>query len=653
MLQAQEPLSPALMGEDYLYRDETVEVPVETYERFADLISHPININSASSDQLGETGLFTPYQIHSLIKYREKYGRLYSLYELAALAGFRISRLREIAPCLTVDSGPWIRENKKNKHMIMVNMGKILPEADGYKSKAKDGSGSPYRGSPLRTDLRIKSQIGNHLSLGLTFEKDPGEHFYSANRPEFLSGFVQYSGHRLIKQLVIGNFQLNQGLGLVNGAGFLHSPERFRVNSRSMSKIRPYSSKSESGFERGVAVRMNLRTLEFLCWASYRNMDLSTRRMDEGSGKINWREHLLNSGLHRTSAEIEGRDLAFRIHSGIQGQYRYRNLDTGLAFSSEAMGLSRSGIQSMGISGKTAVYQHLSLHGKWMRKGWQVFGEMAISDWNALALLTGVSWELNDFVQGLLLLHHYGISYTGSLPSAYASGSKINNETGLALHLHLEPGRRLQADFSGELFKYPGPRYLTQVPSSGQRYSLTIRNSGTPKFQWRVRMVNKIWQSTPSNSETGLPPIRTSQLSRFDLRFVSDQLIQWQSRLLASFLSGSTNPYPAYAVVQQVAFQCSPYLKSTVQFVVFDVREWENRIYLYEPGLYYSFAFPSLYGTGQKTTVVLSLKLFQKLSISGKIALTSYRNRQNTGTGNDMLKGNKKCILELQVRLNL
>lgn len=652
-LSGQEPASSQLFNEDYLYRDESMKVPHEIYEQYADLIFHPLNLNSASSDQLGESGLFTPYQIFNLINYRESYGRLYSVFELAALAGFRMSRLREIAPLLTVEAGLRIREQKQNRHMIMANVGKILPEAAGYGSKTEDGPDLAYKGHPIRTNLRIKSSFGRSLSLGLTYEKDAGEHFYVDRKPEFLSGYIQYKGFRVIRQLVIGNFQLNQGLGLVNGAGFFHSPESFQVSRQSMLRIRPYSSKSESGFERGAGLKMDLNLLELLCWVSYRSLDLSVSEPPENLHKIDWRDFLRTTGLHRTDNEMEGRNMAFRFRGGVHGLFSYRNLDAGMAFTSGAVGLTPSGTSALGIHSKAVIINRLSLHGNWLLKKWQIFGEVGVSDWKSLALLAGVRWEANDFLQGLVLLHHYGRFYGGSQASAYASGSKVSNEMGIALHVHLEPDRLIRADLSGELFHYPGPRYLTLVPSIGQRYSITVQNSGSPKFQWRIRMVNKLWQRTPSTLETGVRPLRDKQVSRFDFRFIYDHGIQWQSRMIASFLSDSKNSYPAYAVVQQVGSHLLKYLKFNLQFVVFDIRDWDNRIYLYEPGLYYSFNFPGFYGTGQKTSLVLSLKPLKKLTISGKIACTAYQQKKTLGTGNDLIPGNKKWGLELQLRLNL
>jgi hypothetical protein len=138
-----------------------------------------------------------------------------------------------------------------------------------------------------------------------------------------------------------------------------------------------------------------------------------------------------------------------------------------------------------------------------------------------------------------------------------------------------------------------------------------------------------------------------------DFRVAGFHVVQWQSRLLLSFLKESQTSYPAYAAAQQFSFQVFKQVKSALQFVVFDVQDWSNRFYLYEPGVYYSFNFPSLYGCGQKTTLVLSLKVLEKISLASKIAFTAFRHKKNLGTANDLIPGNKKWSVEMQARLNL
>jgi hypothetical protein len=186
----------------------------------------------------------------------------------------------------------------------------------------------------------------------------------------------------------------------------------------------------------------------------------------------------------------------------------------------------------------------------------------------------------------------------------------------------METGKNIIAKLTAEVFRYPSPRYLTSVPSGGYRLDLSLQNPGTKMVQWRARVVSKTWQTTPVDELSKIRPLQDSRQSRLDGQLIynhSDQF-RWQSRLVIGYYSEKQSSSPAYAAVQQVTLATPRILKVTTQFVLFHVSDWENRIYLYEPGFYYSFNFPAYYGTGQKTTLLLTLKPVKGVSVSAKIS---------------------------------
>lgn len=70
----------------------------ETTERLNHLAGHPIGINYASKSRLKECGLFSAFQIASLLEYRERSGDILSFGELSRLDGWNaefVEALRE------------------------------------------------------------------------------------------------------------------------------------------------------------------------------------------------------------------------------------------------------------------------------------------------------------------------------------------------------------------------------------------------------------------------------------------------------------------------------------------------------------------------------------------------------------------------------
>ena len=66
--------------EDLLYSNESALIPESLTGEYPESLSLTIDLNNASSEELEASGIFTPYQIHTLQTYREKFGPIYSIY---------------------------------------------------------------------------------------------------------------------------------------------------------------------------------------------------------------------------------------------------------------------------------------------------------------------------------------------------------------------------------------------------------------------------------------------------------------------------------------------------------------------------------------------------------------------------------------------
>ena len=655
LLEAQKVIFSQQDMEDLMYRSESDLVPETILNAFDESGRPPLDLNSASPEEFESSGLFTPFQLYNLLNYREKYGELYSIHELSVLPGFHPSKILEIEPFICLEHSHIHNGKKRPKHMLLMDVGSTFPRSKAYIKDAGSENKAAYAGSPLLTCIRIRSQAGKTLSMGLTYEKDAGEPFLYVNKPQFISAYLSYKGEGIIRHIVIGNFQLNQGLGLVNGAGFIHQPGNFVVNRQSLSRIKPYASKTEALFNEGIACQLGQKKIQLLIWVSHRRISLSPKALTENPDADHWLEYQRSSGLYRTPGELEGRDLALRVHTGIQTVYRDRHLAVGLLSSAEWLYPSRKALEFLEKAPVPKLYQKASLHANWQKKRGQFFGELSSAGYNSMACLLGSIYYFNDFIWGSMLVHHYGSGYQGTLPSSYGSGSNITNEQGVAFHLHAETGKYITARLSGELFRYPSPRYRTAVPSRGQRLDLCLQDPGNKVLQWKARVVSKIWQLTPAVGTARLRPLNDYRTTRLDgqLAYNYEDLFKWQTRLVISYYSQTQEEIPGYAAVQQLKLRKSRNLQLTAQFVLFSVSDWENRIYLYEPGLYYSFNFPGFYGSGQKTTILITLRPLRQLSISTKISIIEYRNKEVIGSGNDQINGNKKWEAGLQLRLML
>jgi hypothetical protein len=689
-----------ILAEDRAALEEQFDPDTRVLEERTDLLHAPLDLNMATEELLEGSRLFTPFQIHVLLDYREKYGPLYSIYELASLPGFSLPCLEEISGYIT--TGPAIYEPDQSgssgatpgRHkfsagatnqagtgssgtsgsgtrlspsvrpatgnLILFNLGRVFPKSTGYTAGPAAGNDPVYAATPLKFNFRVRAGLKQKLSIGIAYDKDPGEQYFHGMRPEFASGYIHYRATGILRQLVLGSYRLNHGAGLVNGTGFFHSISDFRLNRLSLSELKPYASLNEHNFLSGIAASLKFRKTGCLLWSSLRKLDLSLRDpdafLDSLPGRISpvdWISFQRTDGLHRIPVELEGRSLGFHHHSGIQVVHQYRNLTIGAMAGMETTGLTGTGKDSLKVRIPPSWHSSFSLHWLWVHPSLEAFGEFVARDLASVALLAGLRVRFSDFLQGLLLMHHYGDSFRGILPASYASGSSTCNEEGISLNLMAEPARRFRAGFSCGLFFYPAPRYLTGVPSTGFRSRCILQGTGMGAFQWKLQLDKNIWQRTPSEDTTGPPPVVTSTRNRvsFQFRYTPVPVLQWQPRIIVSLLSGEGKAHAGYVTYQQVRIQATPALTCTLRFLLFRITDWDNRVYIYEPGLYYSFRFPAFYGEGRKVGSVITFKTGKKITLAGLFSVLTYAERDEIGSGNDLIPGNRKYEAEIQFRI--
>lgn len=598
------------VAEEILDRQGDAGLSEEQCEDQENLLLYPINLNLATSQQLEMCGLFSSYQVNTIIEYRENYGALLTVFELASLPGFRKQRLEEQERFMTV-------HNTARGEAGKIAGSRLLLYA-GNKSISIENQTS-YPGSPWRTSLRFKTGLGRNMSAGLAYEKDAGEKGRNGLRPEHLAGYMEMRGNRTLEQLIIGTYRISNGMGLIQGAGLMHSPEVIQSRPLLLSSLKPYAGASEAIIHQGASCRLNFGHLRIVLWTSLQNADLSLSKLSSITGEIDWTDYLRESGLHRTSTEQSGRNLAYLGSAGLQLSAVIGKLNLGVQYAPGISGLTRRGRDSLDYHHGPALYHSTSAQWQWRLPKLELYGEFAPGGKSSSALLAGSRFYINDFLSGLVQIHWYGSAHRETFASAYASGSHILNEKGLLLVIHAEPFSGIQADVAIELSEYPAPRTHALVPSSGFRCQLTIGNGSRAKLLWRMRIVSTSKQQTPSTDRPGIRPLARVNNNKIDGRLIytPSARFTWQSRLVLSYMPGKLRG-GGHAGLQQLNFRVSSWLKCTAQLLVFNIPSWNNRIYLYEPGLFQQFSFPVYSGTGNKISGVVAVKPFRGITLEGK-----------------------------------
>lgn len=191
---------------------------------------------------LKETGRLSLFQDSVLTAYIKQYGPLWSPYELGVLPGFSQQWLE--AAGLTAVCEP---HHSARRPLL--------------KYKADFGSRIRYDGAAwgLRQTSRLGMEWSSQLRAQMVIDKDPGEPLLKkagGQGPEHLSGFVAYIGKSGLKQLILGDYRVSHGYGLVFGQAFGSWDSRFAgAEGYSPVRIRPVATAMESTVMTGLAVQ--------------------------------------------------------------------------------------------------------------------------------------------------------------------------------------------------------------------------------------------------------------------------------------------------------------------------------------------------------------------------------------------------------------
>ncbi len=219
---------------EFMGTDAVEELSPYDVERLEDLLSRPLRINRASESRLEESGLFSRYQVASLIDYRSRHGDVLSFSELSALDGFGREFVMKLAPFISLES------DRLPGKTSLPSVRNELSARTGVRN-----------GSTLTYGLKYKMSIGERLAGGLSVSRTAEAPYM---KPDALSGYMTIYMKRARGKIVAGDFnaRFGQGLALWNGLSFsgLNSSSSFM---RKPSGISASSSFTGSYSMRGLA----------------------------------------------------------------------------------------------------------------------------------------------------------------------------------------------------------------------------------------------------------------------------------------------------------------------------------------------------------------------------------------------------------------
>ncbi len=641
--------------------DETTDVS-ELTEHLESYRTHPLNLNTATLEQLEQLGLFNDFQISALLQYRKDYGDLTGVSELYYVPGFTAQHITLLTPYITFQK----TENFKltlnhirrfGTSVLMTRYVRGLSEKQGFSDNDTSKKSTKYIGSPDMLWMRYQFNAMNKLKVSLVAKKDAGEEFFKGSQKRgfpFYSGYIALSDVGRIKRLVLGNYQLQFGQGLCLWTGFSSGKS---VDGNLMKKraqgVRPYGSSAEYGYFQGVASTLQFGNTDVSLFFSHRKLDANVSDLDE-NGVPQSISAIVETGYHRTLAELQKKKQAEQTVFGMHVNRHWQRFRIGTTAHCNTLNVEylpkiRPDNQ-FSIPPKTNI--NMGLDWESIGKISRTYGEFAISKNGGKAFITGSRFLLNQRLSANVGLRYYERNYQNFFSAGLSENSDAVNEKAVNIALFAELTKAWKVAAMTDIFEFPWLSYSENEPLYGQEYQLKFFYTPSSRLSGYFTYRYKTKQSVSSNAATvkdfGMFS-KQSLRAHFDHKI--SECLTFKHRLEYAFASKEKS----FLMVQDVkyAFRKRP-LSVLFRYAVFDTGEnYAMRIFIYENDVLYGSTLQNYAYKGSRFCLLFQYQPTRRITFWLKYANTNIANKTSTGSGLDEIQGRDRAEVKIQMRLIL
>ena len=660
--------------EDYIFNNEENGNQTEfIYEQLNELRLNPVNLNTASIDQLRQIPFVSQQQVDDIIRYRNDNKEFQTAGELMFINSIdeRTRAIIQLFSFVATDSlkPTFAGYRFQPPDGIPPSFRRLLPDSRNeiyaridypfYTTEGKKSdSDNPFRGNRMKYKLRYSFQSQNSVFAGVQTEKDEGERDF-----DYISLYAMLRGvntgkHSRIHELIVGNFRSNFGLGLALNTGLNYGKY---TQSNSLTSIdrgfTPHASFIESNYFTGAALRYQFYNFTFSAYIAHDKLDGNYNADSTGITSIK------TDGLHRTALEYSDRHNLREFNYG--GNL---HLDIGKLSISTTAALTHYSLPLMPVSNTPSSlyrrynatgqdFQNYSLAYSYQFGKFQFIGETALShasnEQTGFATLNGLVFRPNNKNSLQLIVRHYGAKYTSIHANAFSENSRPQNEQGVFLSWSSDLSYRWRIYTHLDLMRFPWLKYQVSGTSYGFEYMGQVDYTHSRRSTWLLRYHIKSKQKdyTDDQSQTYLR-LNTRQTLKLQNTYTFSRRFSAVTTLNAICITFTgDSPELGFSLSENLRWTVVPRLFSLNGSLTYvDTDTYNSRIYNYEPSLLYSFGINSYYYQAFRTVLVANLTPIRGLTISAKIVYTQYLDHSTIGSGSNKINSSGKSDLQLQAR---
>lgn len=616
------------------------ELSQDALEELADLYESlhetPLNINTATREDLSMLPFLTERQIEDIHAYIYMHGPMLTLGELQLTGSLDYNTRQLLREFVYAGDVPPQKERirldnvlKYGRSELVARMDIPLYLRDGFRyhspQELERYPNRAYRGNRLSHNLRYSFNWHNRIRLGFTADKDAGEKGYDFWLPYL---FIKDMGG--LKELALGNYKAQFGHGLLLGGGFsVGKGMTLSAMGRQAQGLKPHASTQEYGYLRGAGIALEWGHTTFTLLAASTPLDATLK----GDSIIS---SFKEDGYHRTVLECSKKNNVTLGTLAANLRYSFRGIKLGGTFLTEKLSLPYKGRDR--FTGASADCSVNTAH-------YAVSAELALSD-SKYAVIASQTLRLRNNWTLNMVFRHYSPEYMALHSNALAEGS-VQNETGLLTGFSYSR-RNLKISGYADVFMHPNPRYGASERSNGADLRM--------EADWRTGSNDAIYATARFKSKqkdckyTG--QLEYCMTGRYRLRWthycrsgaeLKTQLFYVRYDFIAEPI---TNGYALTQNYSRGLF--NEKLNIDLTAAAFYTESYDCRVSVYESGLRYTYNIMSLYGKGGRLAATVKCKLGSTVQLNIKAGSTYYFDRNEISSSQQRIASNHKEDISVQ-----
>ncbi|GJM60341.1 hypothetical protein [Persicobacter diffluens] len=576
-------LGPIAAVLNHLQQQEVQAMDVDRLEMDLEALLHePLMVNQQPVDL---SGLFwlDDFQQRALANYLEHFSPVFEPYELQYLQGWDQSLAKLTAPFLDFSFRKKSKPKGRRQQYLLLGFHRafLWPSAQQ----------EDYLGTNAWRNLRFRESRGRvqmgfnaRLQAGEAWVFNPRSNQYGA---DFYSGYLKYAWGS--GQLIVGDFQLQAGLGLVYHQGFFSGKgtDPLLAFNRMNTRLKAISGSFSAQFFRGFALSQRKGPHQWKAFYSQRYQDF---RLENGQISTAYA-----SGYHRNEAELLWRHNVLDRNAGIL--YTYANKENGLYAGANGLWKLPYQLRESGrmVGGHQVVFGGYADYTRGIHR-------MAIaSSMNSLdGLGLNALWmaALSKRYRTGLYYRHYGSSYQEGTGQGFSETGARRGEQGLywANRLYLTDKWRL--DFYFDQFFIRAGQYRISKSFKGYEHLAGLSYRPNRQQQWSFRF--KMESKAQDLREEDVRYLSLQEVKKLNMAVIHNA--SWNEKWSTQSRLHCSNAGQEWGIlwVQDVKYRLEKW-RFFGRLAIFDIEDWNSRQYVYEQNVRFQFSSPVFYRSGFRT----------------------------------------------------